>query len=467
LTSKKIFAYLSVLLIAALLLTACAPEEQAEEPAFPEAGTPFPGETAVLPDTGPQDGTPVEPLEDTPMATLAPGDETPVVTEGLETTPEAGTTPLAPGTPEAPSGGAPSSDRAEILPESGRAELTRLSALVGYQVIDRDGQVLGTANDFILNLCEAHILYIVLDADPALGLQGGEQALIPYEIVTLHSGTLNSEDRTIQLDLALDNVQAAPAMSPDAFDVTSSEWEAGVQEFWTAFGNLSLTTECRVPPAETGTGEGVESTPVTDAPVSFKKPVAQGAGSPTAIAGTPVVPSLNTPTAIAGTPIVPSLNTQDDPPAGTPTAISGTPVVPSLDNQDDPAAGQDRVALHKNAFASEVLGATVVDGNGQQLGVVEEILLEPESGRLTFAAVRLNADLQADQNLVLAPIGALNLQDDAQGTDGVTLVLLVETGVLTGAPQEASLPAPDDTGWESESQDYWGEFVPLTREELP
>ena len=65
------------------------------------------------------------------------------------------------------------------------------------------------------------------------------------------------------------------------------------------------------------------------------------------------------------------------------------------------------------------------------------------------------------------PFGALNLEDVEGSTDGVTLVLLVETEVLASAPQAASLPAPADTGLESQALDYWGQYVPLMRDQLP
>jgi sporulation protein YlmC with PRC-barrel domain len=477
---KKLIAFCSVLLVAALLLAACMPEEQAESPTFPEPATPQPGEGQFLLPTSPVEAPPPDPLEITPP--VATAEATPQATP--EAAPEGGTdpalaTPQETGTPGA--GGPPSSSGAIILPDTGRAELTRLSELVGYQVIDLEGQALGTASDYLINLCEAHLLYVVLDPDPALQVEEGRQVLIPYEIISLHSGTLNSQERTIQLNLDRSAVQGAPSFEREGLDLTGNEWEPEVQEFWAAHGNLSLTSECRVPGVTTGTaGEGSGTAALASGAISNctgADPHPRGQQlAETYSAGYDEIMGWFCEHRLGFGEIDwgYELSRENEVPVEDIFALRSNGmgwgnIRNAVAEGNVPAAPepvQDRVTIFKNAFASEVLGASVVDGNRQPLGTVEEVILEPESGRLTFYAVRLGADLQADQNLVLAPPGALNLENDP-ATGEVTLVLLVETNVLVEAPQAGSLPAPGDTGLEAQALDYWGQFVPLTREELP
>jgi hypothetical protein len=104
------------------------------------------------------------------------------------------------------------------------------------------------------------------------------------------------------------------------------------------------------------------------------------------------------------------------------------------------------------------------DGNGNLIGQVEEVLVEPESGWLPFMAIRPNEDLQAGSGLILVPFGALNI---AANEDGATqnLVLLVEPGIFENAPTVDRLPSPG--GWEGNAFQYWSQHVPMTREELP
>jgi hypothetical protein len=134
-----------------------------------------------------------------------------------------------------------------------------------------------------------------------------------------------------------------------------------------------------------------------------------------------------------------------------------------------PASGKaessgNRVNITRIALASQMLGAQVVDGNGDPVGQVEEIVLTPESGLLRFAAVRLDDTMDA-QGFAMVPMGGLNIRQE--NTNGeVVLELLVERSVLKDSPLFDAVPTPQDASWENPAFQYWSQYVPLTREQL-
>ncbi len=280
---KKQDFFLAIVLILILLVSACSSpgevDESLENTAAPDTGLPVDDPTQVLPDTGgsletelpdspggalgtalPTGGTggtgglsTAEPATDfpteaadatrpetTPMETLGPGaGETP---SGAET-PEVAATDTMTGTQE-------QIWNAEILPETGRNEATLLSNLLGYELVGSDGGAWGTVSDYIVNWCEAHILYMVVDAGSAAGVEGGRM-LVPYEVVTLQDGIIDVEQRTITVNLDASQLSGAPAYDDD-LDLASLDWEGEVQSFWSGLGPINLTSECNVEAPATG-----------------------------------------------------------------------------------------------------------------------------------------------------------------------------------------------------------------------
>jgi sporulation protein YlmC with PRC-barrel domain len=111
-------------------------------------------------------------------------------------------------------------------------------------------------------------------------------------------------------------------------------------------------------------------------------------------------------------------------------------------------------AIHKVAYASDLLGAELKDGNGVLLGTVQEAILAPETGKLAFYVV----ELTDSQGLVLVPIGKTNIPDAALEPGATTeLVLLADTSQLTGAPQIDSADAATSEDAQTAARGYWGQ----------
>ena len=93
----------------------------------------------------------------------------------------------------------PQSQAAEIRPKEMRQELTHLSNLMGYQVLDENGDKLGVASDYIVNTCETYIIYILMEPVASLNIAPGSRVVIPFEAVTINSGVLDAQKKAIQL----------------------------------------------------------------------------------------------------------------------------------------------------------------------------------------------------------------------------------------------------------------------------
>ena len=108
-------------------------------------------------------------------------------------------------------------------------------------------------------------------------------------------------------------------------------------------------------------------------------------------------------------------------------------------------------AVHKIAYASQLLGAKLKDYNHNLLGTVQEAILEPESGKLGFYVVKL-----LDGSLVMISLSQTNIPKEAL-TPGKTieLVLLAEVNKLSGAPRIASVEQAMNAQTQSTARQYW------------
>lgn len=377
---KKTTLLVSGFLVLALFLAACGPADDQEFPAEPgldgSMGDPAPGEIPGISED-PATEAVEPPMDETIGATATvPG---PVETDTVPTTPFPADETPAPTQPGTGTGDA-ALRGAQVIPETGREDATMLSKLLGYQIVVPNGTTIGSVDDYILNLCEAHIVYVVLEAAPSIELEDGNLVVFPYEMVTLQEGVIDVDQRVITVNVDAEQFADGPSVG-ERLDLTTTEWEDDIRNHWSEVGRLSnLSTVCPVP-ASTGT---------------------EGAG---------------------------------------------------------------RQEITRIAYAMEVMDMRLLDGNGNLIGEVEEVLVEPESGWLPYMAIRPNENLQTDGGLVLVPFGALNLDTSGGGaTQDQNLVLLVEPEVLENAPTVDSLPAD---GMDGSTFDYWSQHVPMTREELP
>lgn len=397
---KKLSIVFSSLLALAMVLAACSGGAGAN-------GTTTPG----LPNTGASE-TPGAGTSATPMTGATT--EAPVASEAPMTT-QAPATTLAP-TSAAEATAAPSATGAvtstlrgaQILPpNTGRKQLILLSNWMGFKLVDKNQKTIGQVQDYIINMCEAHVLYMVVDTGASASSsssapatqastpmatientpmgtqssgssssQSGSLMLVPFEAVTVNGGSLNADTKTITLNLDASQISGAPALSQKP-DLSSNDREGQVRDFWSGVLSLSkLDTTCSVAPAAAEATQSPSTTP------SLTKAV-------------------------------------------------------------------------KLAYASNLLKATLQDGNQNTLGQVQDALVEPESGQLFYLAIQR----QKDNALTLTPMGAVNVPQNAHQQAGqLNLVLLVDTSAFEGAPAISSLDSLN-SNVNPEAKGYWSQYM--------
>jgi sporulation protein YlmC with PRC-barrel domain len=253
----------------------------------------------------------------------------------------------------------PQSQAASIQPNEMRAKLTHLSNLIGYQVLDKNGDKLGIASDYIINTCEGYIIYMLMDPVSTLKVAHGNRVVIPYEAVTINSGVLNAQNKTIQLSLIPGQFSNAPAFPPGQ-QLTPTDWESAARGFWSKAVRIGkLATSCNV---------------------------------------------------------------------------SGGPV-------------------YKVAYASQLLGVELYDGQKNLLGTVQDAILEPESGNIGFYIVKP----AKDDGLVMVRLRAINIPKETLLPGGtLTLLLLTDPKVFWEAPRITNVDEADDFAIQSKIRQYWG-----------
>ncbi len=170
--------------------------------------------------------------------TPAPGTVTPGANPSLTPSPGSGTSgPLSTGTP-------PQARAAGIQPKAMRTQLTHLSPQIGYAVVDENGNRLGIASDFIVNPCETYLIYMLIDPDASLHVASGNRLVIPFEAVTINSGVLDAQNKTILLRLQAAQFNGAPTLASGSALMPTS-WEGPVVAFWKQFLRIGvLRTTC-------------------------------------------------------------------------------------------------------------------------------------------------------------------------------------------------------------------------------
>ena len=234
---KKI-ALFAVLMVLILVQIACstvmgeptAPAEPAVEATSTEGVQPTePASTETLPEPTSIPTEVVEPTDTPPEPTSEP-DEPP------------SEMPPAPPSGDLP----PQTDAAEIRPSNSRDDLIVLSNLMGYQVLDINGESLGLVPDYIINTCETYIIYFVQEPGGTLEPTPGNRLIVPFEAVTINSGYLDAEAQAIGLYLTADHFVAAPRF-PESMPLLPSSWEPPVWAYWPSYIRLGvLNTECKV-----------------------------------------------------------------------------------------------------------------------------------------------------------------------------------------------------------------------------
>lgn len=283
----KKFTLLSVFVILALALVACAPEDTEPgvgTPGIPDTGdTPAPG--LVTPDPM---VTPMETVVVTPA-------ETPVVTPPPAVTPA--TTPEPQQTPVA----------VDLDPAD---DPNRASNLLGRLVRNMENENLGDIEELIISIQDEQIMYAVIGRGGFLGI-GEDLVAVPYEALTLTHDPDDADDYWFVLDVDEEAWDNAPALTLDEIRFGLAGWQAHFDTTWLGMPG----TQVAPAPGQTEPGmamdlDAVRLTWLLDGNVYDRNQVTM-TGTQPAVPATPAQPGDS------GTPATPATPAQPAQPGAT------------------------------------------------------------------------------------------------------------------------------------------------------
>jgi sporulation protein YlmC with PRC-barrel domain len=136
------------------------------------------------------------------------------------------------------------------IPETGSGEVAGLSEMFGFQVVDSAGERVGVVRDYLINMCETYILYLVVDPDETnRAAEGQQQMLIPYEAVlpSVNDGQVDMQQGLYMLNASIVELQPVPVYEINTLDLENPQWDEELQAFWSQNFGLTVDAGCSVP----------------------------------------------------------------------------------------------------------------------------------------------------------------------------------------------------------------------------
>src|SRR6266498_291395 len=139
---------------------------------------------------------------------------------------------------------APTSAATSGVPVTGAENASRLSNELKFSIVDQSGNKLGDVSDMVLDLDNARVSYIVTNSS-----SGSGSVLIPWDSVQLQAGTsstttgsaanafvLQADPNVLQNAPTTDLTSVLPAIGQAA-----GTWDADIQNYWLSGGSTSTT----------------------------------------------------------------------------------------------------------------------------------------------------------------------------------------------------------------------------------
>jgi sporulation protein YlmC with PRC-barrel domain len=393
----KKFTLLSVFIILALALVACAPEDT-----DPGVGTPG------IPDTGetPAPGLVTPDPMVTPMVPQVTPMETPVVTPPTDAPVQ---TPVA----------TPVTGVEDFDPED---DPNRASNLLGVRVENLQGETLGDVDDLIIRVQEEQIVYAIIGRGGLLGL-GEDHIAVPYDALTLQREADDADDYFFVLDVTEEAWDNAPTVNLNEIHLGRPGWDVNFDATWVRVtpGTQQQPGTTPATPAQPGT------TPATPAQPGTVTAMELDAVRLTRLLGANVYDRQET-----GTQTLPATPAQPGQP-GTP-ATPATPAQPGATTVDWVTLGEIEEVI-VNAETGEVR-YVVVDVNDNELNLRDVWIAVP------MASIQLVRDLD---------------DDDLDAFD-YDYWVMIDRQRLAGAPtfESGMLPDTRSPQWDQGIRGYWG-----------
>jgi len=395
----------SSLLVAGMLVTACGGDDAGE------AGVPE-EEVGVQPTSAVQEAEPEVGVGETEGVTEeeaevapAPGDTESEVagvesTEELSETDDVAAVPTEQPTEDEGIAAAPTEQPAETGEVAEAEEMPQLdqsalkaSALIGYDVMNMNGEDLGEIEDMLIGLDSGQIKYAVLTYGGVLDI-GNKLFAIP-----LSAFSFDPQQNAFVLNVAEEMLENAPGFNEDNWpDTASPEWDVAERDFWQ--GQMTTDTEDMAQEGAATQDQGAtqqdqaEGTTQDQGTTEQDQEVAEGTDT----------------------------NQQD-----------------TAEQPQDQMAQQDDAMMNEPAIrASEMLDYTIQDLQGEDLGEIEDLIVNMANEQVDFVVVSLNDAVVEGDNFY-----AIRLDELEPQTEEGFFVYNQDVATLQSAP--------------SFTQDQWNE----------
>lgn len=364
------------------------------------------------------------------VATMDPTDmatsEAPATAETLPTTELTSPTtePSAAGAVEATAEMGSSDAAGAATSEPGMAELSgtenpvSASELMDYTVQNSQGEELGEIEDLMVDINNEQIRYAVLSFGGFLDI--GEKLFA----IPVTAFTVDSTNEIVTFDVDQETLENAPGFDTNNWpDFANPEWDVPYRDFW----------QDRTAGADTESQEGMTT--------ETGETVAEGDTTQDSSAGQTDQDMAQNDT------------TQDSTTTQTEQTAQGEAVTPEADlAQGDTSADQDKLMMGTTVRASELMGRNIESTNGDDVGEVQDLVVDLNSGRVLYAVLSFGGFANIGDDYYAVPLRVLNFD---QAND--ILVFDVDENMLQNAPSFSSNDWPDNVGPDvgEEAREYW------------
>lgn len=364
------------------------------------------------------------------VATMDPPDmatsEAPATAETLPTTELTSPTtePSAAGAVEATAEMGSSDAAGAATSEPGMAELSgtenpvSASELMDYTVQNSQGEELGEIEDLMVDINNEQIRYAVLSFGGFLDI--GEKLFA----IPVTAFTVDTTNEIVTFDVDQETLENAPGFDTNNWpDFANPEWNVPYRDFW----------QDRTAGADTESQEGMTT--------ETGETVAEGDTTQDSSTGQTDQDMAQNDT------------TQDSTTTQTEQTAQGEAVTPEADlAQGDTSADQDKLMMGTTVRASELMGRNIESTNGDDVGEVQDLVVDLNSGRVLYAVLSFGGFANIGDDYYAVPLRVLNFD---QANDA--LVFDVDENMLQNAPSFSSNDWPDNVGPNvgEEAREYW------------
>lgn len=349
----------------------------------------------------------------------------------------------------------------------------QLSELFDYRMITAQGDNFGQIEDFILGLNTGQIMYVVATFE---NLETGADQLYPIPITQL---LIDPQQNGFILEVEADTLAEAPSFSAGTWpQMNTDQWDDLFREYWVATAiafepAVQATQLLEVTVADSEEGEQIGS--FEDLFITFiSKQITFAVLSLDNLTGD----SANQLTVVPFN--VLSLNLEDNLaiPSVSRTILAEAPTF-TPDNWPDtarlywdlpyltywetallaPAAVEVTYTIidESGLRASELLEYQVQNLDGENLGEVEDFMIDLRDAQISYAVLETGGFLDFGDTLLPIPVDALKLDSIREA-----FLLDVNEEMVENAPgfEGNDWPEPGDPNWDLEAREYWIDFLP-------